>query len=125
MSGRISIFRSLLAILLLAVFGSALIPWQTELQRTAQAAHFRTTPLTLGLREQIGQSGFLAALSGFRAPVAAFLWIDAHTAWERTEWGRMAGLFNTITTLQPHTLLYWDIAAWHMAWNAFRVGSAA
>jgi hypothetical protein len=118
MSGRVSIFRSLLAILLLAVFGSALIPWQTELQRTAQAAHFRTTPLTLGLREQIGQSGFLAALSGFRAPVAAFLWIDAHTAWERTEWGRMEGLFNTVTTLQPHTLLYWDIAAWHMAWNA-------
>jgi hypothetical protein len=30
----------------------------------------------------------------------------------------MAGLFNTVTTLQPHTLLYWDIAAWHMAWNA-------
>jgi hypothetical protein len=30
----------------------------------------------------------------------------------------MAGLFNTVTTLQPHSLLYWDIAAWHMAWNA-------
>ena len=30
----------------------------------------------------------------------------------------MAGLFNTVTTLQPHTLLYWDVAAWHMAWNA-------
>ena len=118
MSGRVSILRSLLAVLLLAVFGAVLIPWQSELQRTAQAAHFRTTPLTLGLREQIGQSGFLAALSGFRAPLAAFLWIDAHTAWERTEWGRMAGLFNTVTTLQPHTLLYWDIAAWHMAWNA-------
>ena len=118
MSGRVSILRSLMAVLLLAVFGAFLIPWQSELQRTAQAAHFRTTPLTLGLREQIGQSGFLAALSGFRAPVAAFLWIDAHTAWERTEWGRMAGLFNTVTTLQPHTLLYWDNAAWHMAWNA-------
>jgi len=30
----------------------------------------------------------------------------------------MAALFNTVTTLQPHSLLYWDIAAWHMAWNA-------
>jgi len=107
-----------MAVLLLALFGAVLIPWQSELQRTAQEAHFRKTPLTLGLREQIGQSGFLAALSGFRAPMAAFLWIEAHTAWEKTEWGRMAGLFNTVTTLQPHTLLYWDIAAWHMAWNA-------
>lgn len=118
MTGRVSILRSLIAVLLIAVVGALLIPWQVELQRTAQAHHFRTAALSLGLREQIGQSGFLAALSGFRAPVAAFLWIEAHTAWEKTEWGRMAGIFNTVTTLQPHTLLYWDIAAWHMAWNA-------
>jgi hypothetical protein len=118
MSGRVSILRGFLAFLFLGVFGALLIPWEIRLQQTAQESHFRTTPLTLGLREQIGQSGFLAALSGFRAPVAAFLWIEAHTAWEKTEWGRMARLFNTVTTLQPHTLLYWDIAAWHMAWNA-------
>jgi len=118
MSGLSSLFRSLLAILMIAVMGALLLPWQATLQREAQAAHFRSIPLNLSLREQIGQSGFLAALSGFRAPLAAFLWIDAHSAWEKTEWGRMAGLFNTVTTLQPHTLLYWDIAAWHMAWNA-------
>ena len=22
------------------------------------------------------------------------------------------------TTLQPHSILFWDMAAWHMAWNA-------
>ena len=118
MSGLSSLRRNLIAILMLAVAGAILLPWQGKLQRESQAAHFRTIPMNLTLREQIGQSGFLAALSGFRAPLAAFLWIDAHSAWEKTEWGRMAGLFNTVTTLQPHTLLYWDIAAWHMAWNA-------
>jgi hypothetical protein len=118
MSGLLSLRRNLIAILMLAVAGAILLPWQRELQREAQSAHFRTALLNLSLRERIGQSGFLAALSGFRAPLAAFLWIDAHSAWEKTEWGRMTGLFNTVTTLQPHTLLYWDIAAWHMAWNA-------
>ena len=118
MSGLSSLRRNFIAILMLAFAGAVLLPWERELQRDSQAAHFRTAPLNLSLREQIGQSGFLAALSGFRAPLAAFLWIDAHSAWEKTEWGRMAGLFNTVTTLQPHTLLYWDIAAWHMAWNA-------
>ena len=118
MSGLLSLRRNLIAILMLAVTGAVLLPWQRKLQREAQEAHFRAAPLNLSLREQIGQSGFLAALSGFRAPLAAFLWIDAHSAWEKTEWGRMTGLFNTVTTLQPHTLLYWDIAAWHMAWNA-------
>jgi tetratricopeptide (TPR) repeat protein len=27
-------------------------------------------------------------------------------------------LFRHITTLQPRVLLFWDTAAWHMAWNA-------
>jgi hypothetical protein len=118
MSGGTFLSRILQALLLLIVSGAFLLPWQKELRSEATNAGFHSVPLGLDLREQIGQSGFLAALSGFRAPVAAMLWIDAHAAWERTEWGRMAALFNTVTTLQPHSLLYWDIAAWHMAWNA-------
>jgi len=118
MSEGTSFFRSLLAVGLVIAFGALMLPWQKELQSTATKAGFHSVPLGIDLREQIGQSGFLAALSGFRAPVAAFLWVEAHGAWERTEWGRMAALFNTVTTLQPHSLLYWDIAAWHMAWNA-------
>jgi hypothetical protein len=118
MSGASFISRSLLAVLLVITAGALLLPWQKELQSTASKAGFHSIPLGIDLREQIGQSGFLAALSGFRSPVAALLWIESHAAWEKTEWGRMAALFNTVTTLQPHSLLYWDIAAWHMAWNA-------
>lgn len=110
--------RKFLAIGLLGAFGAAILPLQSLLQVEAQAAHFRKAPLSIDLRERIGQAGFLAALSGFRSPLAAILWIKAHTAWENTEWGRMAGLFETVTTLQPRSLTYWDMAAWHMAWNA-------
>jgi hypothetical protein len=110
--------RRVAAMVLLVAFGAVLVPFQTRLAAEAKIAHFRSTVLNLDLREQIGQMGFLAALSGFRSPLAAFLWIEAHTAWENTEWGRMAGLFSTVTTLQPRSLLYWDMAAWHMAWNA-------
>src|SRR4029077_11804558 len=38
--------------------------------------------------------------------------------WERTEWGRVLLLFRQVTTLQPRSILFWDMAAWHMAWNA-------
>jgi hypothetical protein len=110
--------RLVLAFVLLVVAGGALLPLQLLAARSAAAAHFRTTAIDLGLRERIGQSGFLAALSGFRSPLAAILWIEAHTAWENTEWGRMAGIFQTVTTLQPRSLMYWDMASWHMAWNA-------
>lgn len=110
--------RKLAALCLLGLFGAAVLPVQARIQREAVAAHFHKTALGIGLRERIGQAGFLAALSGFRSPLAAFLWIKAHTAWENTEWGRMAGLFETVTTLQPRSMHYWDMSAWHMAWNA-------
>ena len=46
------------------------------------------------------------------------LFIQAHVAWEQTEWGRVLLLFRQVTTLQPRSILFWDMAAWHMAWNA-------
>lgn len=110
--------RRIIAVLLLGVFGTAILPFQNSLDKAQRAAKLRSTSLDKSLRAQVGQMGFLAALSGFRSPLAAILWIEAYTAWEKTEWGRMAGLFNTTTTLQPRSVLYWDLAAWHMAWNA-------
>jgi hypothetical protein len=60
----------------------------------------------------------VAALSGFRSVVADGLWIEAHAAWERVEWGRMKLLFDAVTALQPRAVLFWDNASWHMAFNA-------
>jgi len=60
----------------------------------------------------------VAAFSGFRAVVADLLFIQAHVAWEETEWGRVLLLFRQATTLQPRSVLFWDMAAWHMGWNA-------
>ena len=102
----------------LLLFGLARLPLETSLDATHRSAGLRTAALDLGLREQIGQLSYAAALSGFRSLVAAFLWIEAHTAWEQTAWGRMAGLFQSVTALQPRSLVYWDLASWHMAWNA-------
>ncbi len=112
------IARGVIALVAVAVFGAVRIPFEISLDQAQRAAFLRQTALDLDLRERVGQMGFLAALSGFRSPLAAILWIEAHTAWERTEWGRMAALFDTVTSLQPRSLTYWDMASWHMAWNA-------
>jgi hypothetical protein len=110
--------RQVIAIALLAVFGFLKMPAERSLDAAQRQSGLRGTALNPDLREKVGQLGFLAALSGFRSPLAAFLWIEAHNAWEQTEWGRMAALFDAVTTLQPRSPLYWDMAAWHMAWNA-------
>ena len=102
----------------LLVFGAARLPFEKSLEAAHREAGLRSAALNIELREQIGQLAYAAALSGFRSLVAAFLWIEAHTAWEQTAWGRMAGLFQSVTGLQPRSLVYWDLASWHMAWNA-------
>src|SRR5947207_3521365 len=110
--------KTVVVLVALLLFGAARLPFEEQLLQAHRAAYFHGAKVNLDLREQIGQLGFLAALSGFRSLVADMLYIDAHAAWERTEWGRMALLFQNVTTLQPRVLLFWDTAAWHMAWNA-------
>ncbi len=105
-------------ILGILLFGAVRLPMEHALSNSHRDLHFRAVDFNLDLREQLGQLGFVAALSGFRSLVADALFIEAHVAWERTEWGRVLLLFRQVTTLQPRALLFWDMAAWHMAWNA-------
>src|SRR3954454_16384224 len=100
------------------VFGFAKLPLEQAVTRDLHAAHFLQYQLNLDVRAQAGQMGFVAALSGYRAVVADFLWIKSYVAWTRTEWGRMKLLMDGVTTLQPRAVTFWDQAAWHMAWNA-------
>ena len=108
------------AIMTLAVlaFGAIRLPIEHALLETDRGLHFRSVHFNLDLRDQVTQLGFVAALSGFRSLVADTLFIQAHVAWERTQWGRVLLLFRQATTLQPRAVLFWDMAAWHMAWNA-------
>lgn len=110
--------RGVLVALLLLGFGALRAPIESALAEQHRSAYFHEAKLGLGLREQIGQLGFLAALSGFRSLVADVIFIRAHVAWENTQWGRVLLLFREATTLQPRSILFWDMAAWHMAWNA-------
>lgn len=110
--------RSLAVLAAVLTFGVTKLPTERALFVQHRQLHFRGVELNLGLREQLGQLGFIAALSGFRSIVADALFIQAHVAWEHTKWGRVLLLFRQVTTLQPRAVLFWDMAAWHMAWNA-------
>jgi len=110
--------RAVVVLLALVFVGAAKLPTEHALCTARAQYHIRLVPLGLGLREQVGQLGFIAALSGFRSLVADVLFIQAHVAWERTEWSRVLLLFRQVTTLQPRGVLFWEMAAWHMAWNA-------
>ena len=110
--------QAVIAVIMLLVFGAARLPFEQLLSTELRAAHFHGARLDLGMREQIGQMGFLAALSGFRAPVADALYVHAYSAWEDVQWGRMKLDYDAATALQPRCELFWQTAAWQMAYNA-------
>jgi tetratricopeptide (TPR) repeat protein len=110
--------RLVLVIVSVLGFGAVRLPLERQLLEQDRQLHFHGAKLDLSLRERAGQLGFVAALSGFRALVADIAFIQAHAAWERTDWARVLFLFRQATTLQPRAVTFWDMAAWHMAWNA-------
>jgi hypothetical protein len=112
------VIRFVITLIALLALGAIKLPIERGLAAQHRQERLRGVEFNLDLRDQLGQLGFVAALSGFRAPVADALFIQAHVAWEQTEWGRVLLLFRQITTLQPRSVLFWDMAAWHMAWNA-------
>ena len=103
-------------IIILAGFVPAKLKMESACQQNAPAT------LSLDLREKIGQSAFIAVLGGFRSVIADVLFIDAYSAWERTDWTQLLLRLRQATELQPRSILFWEMAGWHMAWNA---GTAA
>lgn len=108
----------LIALAVLVVFGLIRLPIERNLEAQQRALHYHGARVEIRMRQQLGQMAFVAALSGFRAVVARSLELEAHTAWQRTEWGRLKLLYDTVCTLEPRNMQCWDMAGWHMAYNA-------
>ncbi len=111
MKGRI------LGILVLLAWGIAKFSFEARLEQRMENTRLGGFKLTASLRQQAGQAGFIAALGGLRATVADLLWISADSPWRKAQYGRMKLIFDTCTAMQPRRVLFWDISAWHMAWN--------
>ena len=75
-------------------------------------------PTAVAVREKLGQGLVLAALGGFRGLAANALMLQAHGAWEEKQWVRVRSALEMATLLQPRVALFWDLASWHLAWNA-------
>ena len=77
-----------------------------------------TGPTAVALREKVGQGLALATLGGFRGLAANALMLEAHGAWEEQQWVRVRSALELATMLQPRVSVFWDMASWHLAWNA-------
>jgi len=105
--------------LLILVWGSLKLPWEMRMTRDQRLATVGFSgPTAVAVREKLGQGLVLAALGGFRGLAANALMLQAHGAWEEKQWARVRSALEMATLLQPRVALFWDLASWHLAWNA-------
>jgi tetratricopeptide (TPR) repeat protein len=109
---------TVLLALLLAGWGAVKVGWEERLRLERERLRFHGAPVNMHVREQMGQGMTLALLSGFRGVVADFVWLGVTGAWTEKEWFKVKNLVDLATTLQPRSLMFWEMGGWHLAWNA-------
>lgn len=108
-----------LALGILLAWGGLKVPWEIQISRQQRLATVGFAgPTAVAVREKVGQGLALAALGGFRGLAANALMLQAHAAWEEKQWVRVRSALEMATLLQPRVALFWDLASWHLAWNA-------
>jgi hypothetical protein len=106
-----------IAILVLVLPAMALAPLEQKIHRERNRLRYGSAKAALTLHDSVSQSAWIALLAGFRGIVADFIWIQGHHYWETKQWLRQYRNMETTVTLQPLSVLFWDVGAWHMAWN--------
>jgi hypothetical protein len=108
---------TLIAALTIALPCWLMMPLSAQIHAERARLKYGGASVNRRLREQIGQGMAIGLLAGFRGVVADFVWIQSHGFWEKKQWLQQYRDILVVTTLQPQSVLFWDIGAWHMAWN--------
>jgi len=103
---------------ILLSWGLIKVPFEITIHDTQRQLRFGGhNPISQDVRDKIGQAAAIGLLAGFRGFIANLLFIRAHEHWEKQEWTRMRNLLEISCTLQPRNRKFWELSAWHMAWN--------
>jgi hypothetical protein len=111
--------RALLIALLLGLWAPVKIAWEMRIEAEQNRLRYHSLVITPHLRDQLGQGFSIGVLSGMGSVVADILWIvNVTQAWEDEEWFRIASYIDLCTTMEPRSIMFWDVGGWHLAWNA-------
>jgi len=109
----------ILAVLLLLVWGVIKLPWENSLDAEQRKLTLGSAaPITLKMRDQLGQGLTLAALGGFRGLAAIAVWLMMYSDWEKGDWPWVRTYAELGVLLQPRDVYFWDNGSWMLAYNA-------
>ncbi len=107
----------MLGVLFLLAFGLARLPVESRVTASLREAGLKDPPPDVSWNENFSQM-FISTLGGLRGAVASTTYLLAYSAFERMDWGAVDNRMTLVTRMEPREALYWDQAAWHMAYNA-------
>ena len=110
--------KSLVSLLIVCLFGLARWPLESATTRDWKSRHILPPELNLGMRERLGQNSYAAAMGGARSFIASIHNLRAFVAWEDQDWGGVEQNYRMTQDLQPRVPSYWEMGAWHLAYNA-------
>ena len=79
--------RILLALAIIVAGGVLRLPFEQARTRDLQGRGILEPPLSASLRDELGQSFFIAVLGGFRSVVASLVELKTIRPWQERQWG--------------------------------------
>ena len=110
--------RPLIAIAVLLAAGALRMPLEQAMTEDFREAGLLSPPLEPDLKKRIGQNSLAIALAGLRTFVATFTHLQATERFNACQWPQVEEAMETTVQLSPRGTYYWDMGAWHMAYNA-------
>ena len=107
-----------LALAVILAGGLLRLPLEQYYTAEMRRKNLLETPLKLSMRDELGQTLFIAVLGGFRSVVASIMELRAITPWQQSNFGVVEECYAVCTRLQPREAHYWEQRAWHQAANA-------
>lgn len=110
--------RPLLAVAVLLAAGALRLPVERAMTADFRQAGLLSPPLEPDLKKRIGQDSWAIALAGLRTFVATIAHLQATERFNACNWPDLEEAMETTVQLSPRGPYYWDMGAWHMAYNA-------
>ena len=103
---------------LLAAVGQLRMQFEQQVTTEMKDEHILTPSFDLESRASLSQKGFVASFGSLRPTLAAVTALSSAKHHARSDWAALEEAFESVVVLDPYNPYYWDLGAWHMAYNA-------
>lgn len=111
-------FQIVCVIVALAAVGQLRMTFEQQLTADMKEARVLTPSFDMQSRAGLSQKGFIASFGSLRPTLAAVAALGSAKYHARSDWQELEKSFDTVVLLDPYNPYYWDLGAWHLAYNA-------